>query len=95
VWCGGQITELASRSISYDIAGNIMQLISSRSYPFLDAETLEERKARDTLLKVGENHFLLHMTAEAAIEERLVRLDCRAALLWINQEEREYGMDWE
>lgn len=72
-----------------------MQLIASRSYPFLDVETLEERRARDTLLKVGENQFVLHMTADKGIEERVVRFDCRAALLWINQEELEYGIDWE
>jgi hypothetical protein len=72
-----------------------MQLIASRSYPFLDAQTLEERRARDTLLRVGENEFLLHMTADDGIEERLVRFDCRAALIWINHEQREYGIDWD
>ncbi len=72
-----------------------MQIIASRSYPFLDAETLEGRRARDTLLRVGENEFLLHMTADDGIEERLVWFDCRAALVWINQKEREYGIDWD
>jgi hypothetical protein len=73
----------------------IMQLIARRSYPFLDAQTLEERSARDTLLRAGENEFLLHMTADDGVEERLVRFDCRAALVWINQEEHEYGTNWE
>lgn len=72
-----------------------MQLIASRSYPFFDAETLAERRARDTLLKAGENEFFLHMSTDGGGEERLLRFDCRAALLWINQSEHDYGADWE
>lgn len=72
-----------------------MQVIASRKYPFLDSQTLAERQACDTLLRVGENEFLLHMTSENDIEEdRLVWFDGRAALLWINQETEEYGRDW-
>ena len=72
-----------------------MQLIASRSYPFLDAQTLAERSAQDTLVRVGECEFLLHMTADDGVEERLIRFDCRAALVWISQEEHEYGINWE
>ena len=44
---------------------------------------------------IGENEFLLHMTSEAGTEEdRLVWLDSRAALLWINQTTDEYGTNW-
>jgi len=36
------------------------------------------------------------MTYEGGVEEvRLAWFDCSAALLWINQEEGDYGMDWE
>ena len=73
-----------------------MQLIFSRTYPFLDIKTLVERQARDTLLRIGENEFILHMTSDGgAEEERLVWFDCRAALLWISQDTDEYGSDWE
>jgi PilZ domain len=73
-----------------------MQLIVSRTYPFLDTKTLVERQARDTLLRIGENEFILHMTSDGgAEEERLVWFDCRAALLWISQDTDEYGSDWE
>jgi hypothetical protein len=73
-----------------------MQLICSRSYPFLDAQTLVERQARDTLLKIGENEFLLHMASEdGGEEERIVWFDCRSALLWVSREPDEYGIDWE
>lgn len=72
-----------------------MQFICSRTYPFLDSQTLVERQARDTLLKIGENEFLLHMTSDDGVEEeRLVWFDCRSALLWISQEAEEYGFDW-
>jgi hypothetical protein len=47
-------------------------------------------------LRVGENEFLLHMMSDGgATEDRLRWLDCRAALLWINQEPEEFGVDWE
>jgi hypothetical protein len=71
-----------------------MQLINSRTYPFLDGQTLVERMARDSLFRISENEFLLYMTsADGAEEDRLVWLDGRAALLWINQTADEYGMN--
>ena len=72
-----------------------MQLICSRTYPFLDTQTLVERQARDTLLKIDESEFLLHMASDDGVEERLVWLDCRSALLWISRDPEEYGIDWE
>jgi hypothetical protein len=87
---------LNNRTSDYLTARFVMQLISSRTYPFLDGQTLGERQARDTLLRIGENEFLLHMMSEDGVgEERLVWLDCRSALLWISQEAEEYGIDWE
>ena len=72
-----------------------MQFICSRTYPFLDSQTLVERQARDTLLKIGENEFVLHMASDDGVEEeRLVWFDCRSALLWISQEAEEYDFDW-
>ena len=73
-----------------------MQLIASRTYACLDTQTLVEIEARGSLLRVGENEFLLHMMSDGgATEDRLLWLDCRAALLWINQEPEEFGVDWE
>jgi hypothetical protein len=47
-------------------------------------------------LRIGENEFLLHMTSDDVVQgERLVRFDSRAALVWINQQVDEYGVDWE
>ena len=73
-----------------------MQLVATRKYSFIAVQSLTERQARDSLFRVAENEFVLHMNSdEAADEERLVWLDSRAALLWINQTPDEYGMNWE
>lgn len=73
-----------------------MLLIASRKYSFLGAQTLIEQTASDTLLKTGENAFLLHMTSGDGFErERVVQLDARSALLRINQTPDEYGLNWE
>jgi hypothetical protein len=56
-----------------------MQLIASRSYQFLDAQTLSERSEHATILGAV-NEFRLHMAADDGIKERLVRFDCRATL---------------
>ncbi|RZN10296.1 hypothetical protein CWO91_13975 [Bradyrhizobium genosp. SA-3] len=68
-----------------------MKLIAARKYSFLDAQTLSERQARDTLFRYGENSFLLHMTSGEEEDDQIMWLDSRAALLWINQSVEEYG----
>jgi pyocin large subunit-like protein len=73
-----------------------MHLVATRKYPFLATQTLAERQARDSLFRVGENEFFLHMTSgEDFKEERLIRLDSRAALLWISQTADDFGMNWD
>lgn len=72
-----------------------MQLIASRTYCFLDSQSLVEGLARDTLFRISEDEFLLHMTTEGCEDERLLWFDSRSALLWVNQQENDYGMDWE
>lgn len=72
-----------------------MQIIASRTYNFLDSETLLDGFARDTLFKVSEGNFLLHMAADDSSNDRIVRFDSRSALLWINQDESDYGINWE
>ena len=73
-----------------------MRLVATRKYSFIAVQTLTECQACDSLFKVAENGFVLHMNSdEASEDERLVWLDSRAALLWINQTTDEYGMNWE
>ena len=73
-----------------------MHLVATRKFPFLAAQTLNERQARDSLFRVGENEFLLHMTSgDDVAEERRLWLDSRTALLWISQTADDYGMNWD
>lgn len=73
-----------------------MHLVATRKYAFIATQTLAERQARDSLVRFAENEFLLHMTSDEELgDERLIWLDTRAALLWINQTTGEYGMNWE
>ena len=70
-----------------------LQYLASRSYPFLDRDSLQEGTARDTLFRFGENEFLLHMTG-AQDSDHLVWLDSRAALTWLNAPPEEFGLEW-
>jgi hypothetical protein len=71
-----------------------MQLLASRSYQFLDADSLEERSAQDRLFRCSDGDFVLYMTA-AEEEDRVVRLDTRAALAWINAPPEDFGLEWQ
>jgi hypothetical protein len=63
-----------------------MQLMVSRSYPVIDAQTLAEYVARDALFRAADGSYFLYMASKARVEgeERILFLDCRDALLWLN-----------
>ncbi|MDH2399451.1 hypothetical protein QCM77_05745 [Bradyrhizobium sp. SSUT18] len=71
-----------------------MRLIARRKYSFIDAETLIERQALDTLFRFGEQSFLLHITPGEGDHDQIVWLDCREALLWINQSTDDFGTNF-
>jgi hypothetical protein len=74
-----------------------IELLVSRTYPFIDSLALTERQARDTLFRMPDGSFLLHLSVNdsAADDDRLVWIDCRSALVWINAAPEEFGMEWE
>jgi hypothetical protein len=74
-----------------------MDLLVSRIYPFIDSESLVEYRARDTLFRTADGGFLLHLSSldAAGVADRLLRIDSRAALMWINEEPDEFGKEWE
>jgi hypothetical protein len=74
-----------------------MQLIASRMYPFIDSESLEEHKARDSLFRTNAGAFVLHLSSSHGpnVGDRLVWLSCRAALIWINNSPEDFGAEWE
>src|SRR3981189_1108061 len=73
-----------------------MQLMVSRSYPAIDAETLTEYSAREALFRCDDGSFLLYMNSERqrASEERILKLDCREALIWLNAATEACGPFW-
>jgi hypothetical protein len=73
-----------------------MQIMVSRSYPVIDAETLTEYYALDTLLRSDDGSFLLYMTSDRKVgdEERVLFLECRDALVWLNETPDALGAYW-
>jgi hypothetical protein len=74
-----------------------MELLVSQSYPFIDCDSLVEHQARDSLFRIADGSFMLHLssTNRPVEDDRLVWIDCRAALLWINATPDELGAEWE
>jgi hypothetical protein len=74
-----------------------MQLLASRTYPFIDSVSLDEHQARDSLFRTDDGAFVLHMSSSHApdVEDRLVWLNGRAALLWLNSPAEDFGAEWE
>jgi hypothetical protein len=73
-----------------------MRLLALRRYPFIDSESLEEHQACDRLFRTNEGAFILHMSSgdAAHVPDRLKRLNCREALIWINSPTEDFGAEW-
>lgn len=74
-----------------------MQLIASRLIPFIDAG-LSEGHAREALFRNRDGDFLLYLsdsTGAPDAEERIIQLNCRDALIWINESAEMHGSFWE
>jgi hypothetical protein len=74
-----------------------MKLICSRTIPAIDEDTLLPCEAKEALFRDRQG-FLLYLTKEASsapIEEKLLRLGVREALVWLNEETQEQGSFWE
>ena len=75
-----------------------MQLLASRIVPFIDSQSLEQRTAREALFRNGEGEYVLYLSGGAGLadaEERLICLDARNALIWINEEAEAPGSFWD
>src|SRR5258705_7013314 len=73
-----------------------MKLVLSRCYPVIDEQTLTEYFARNALFRTDDGSFLLCMASEgqAEREERILFLDCRDALVWLNATPDAVGAYW-
>jgi hypothetical protein len=73
-----------------------MKLICSRTISLLDVQSLAPREAKEALFR-DENGFVLYLSDGAqppALEERLISLDAREALLWLNERPTDWGSFW-
>ena len=59
---------------------------------------LEERNAREALLRDRDGEFMLYLSdgdGSHSAAERLIRLDFRDALIWLNENTETPGLFWE
>jgi hypothetical protein len=74
-----------------------MQLISSRAVPFIDSESLAPGLAREALFRTDGDRFVLYLAdgeSSSAGEERVVFLELREALIWLNEPCEQRGSFW-
>lgn len=74
-----------------------MQLISSRTIPYIDTQSLSESHAREALLHDKRKGFILYLSrgeAPSITEERVLFLEPREALIWLNEPAEERGSFW-
>ena len=64
-----------------------MQPMVSLNYRVTDAQTHIEHFAQDALFRIADGSYGLYRASEGPIEgdERIVFLDCRNALTWLNE----------
>jgi hypothetical protein len=74
-----------------------MQMISSRIIPFIDVQSLVPGKVREALFRDENNEFILYLSGEVQssnMEERIIRLEPREALIWLNETAEDGGAFW-
>lgn len=74
-----------------------MQMIYSRNIPFIDVQSLAPRQAREALFRDANNGFILYLSDgvnSSNMEERIIRLATREALIWLNETSDEVGAFW-
>ncbi|PJG53079.1 hypothetical protein CVM73_22125 [Bradyrhizobium forestalis] len=75
-----------------------MQLVSSRTVSFIDVSSLAICEAKEALFHDESNGFILYLTGgspSSASEERLLFLELREALVWLNEPPEDQGSFWE
>jgi hypothetical protein len=74
-----------------------MRLISSRTIPFVDSQSLAPRQAREALFRTDRDRFVLYLSDRKSSlvgEERVIFLDLREALIWLNEPFEQRGSFW-
>jgi hypothetical protein len=71
-----------------------MQMISTRAVDFIDAKSLTSGETREALFRDGAGSFLLYRREgehASVAQERVLLLDLREALIWLNEPAQEQG----
>jgi hypothetical protein len=74
-----------------------MQMLCSRTIPFLDSHSLSPGEAREVLFRNEDNAFVLYLSDGApssGSEERIIFLETREALIWLNEPSQDQGSFW-
>jgi hypothetical protein len=75
-----------------------LKLIASRIIPFIDGSSLEERSGREALFRAEDGGYVLYLSdgdSPSGADERLIILDPRDALIWINESAEARGAFWQ
>src|SRR5579859_5735651 len=76
----------------------VTQLIDSRTYSFIESDSLEQGHAHEALLRAEDGTFLLYVAEHigcARTSARFVNIEARDALIWINQPADGLGPFWD
>ena len=74
-----------------------IELVSSRTIPFIDSRSLAPHKAREALFRTNGDRFILYLAdgnPSSAGEERIIFLELREALIWLNEPSEQHGSFW-
>ena len=75
-----------------------IQLIASRSYLFIETESLEQGQAHEALLRESDGTFFLYFSERVGSlrsRARFALIEAREALIWINQPSDGTGSFWD
>ena len=73
-----------------------MQIVCSRTIPSIDEVSLALSEAKEALFR-DDHGFILYLTKDVSIapgDERILRLEAREALIWLNEEPEDQGSFW-
>ena len=74
-----------------------MQMICSRTIPFIDVQSFASGQVREALFRDENAGFLLYLsdgTPSPGMNERIIRLEIREALIWLNETSEDEGSFW-
>ncbi|MGY3506870.1 hypothetical protein ACVWXP_007443 [Bradyrhizobium sp. USDA 4463] len=74
-----------------------MQLVSSRTVSFIDVPSLAACEAKEALFHHDSKGFILYLSGggrPSTSEERVIFLELREALVWLNEPPEDQGSFW-